>query len=207
MLILGLNMFHADASDAIVQDGEVVFAIAEERLNRAKHYAGFPSPAVKGCLDAVGAKVTDISHVAVGQDTDANLAKKVRYALAKTPPPVKRLLLIVPVVLRGTFIRRCEEAKKSVRLAADACGKEQPVARSGTFVVAKAQSPQAIVLQPMSICIAEQAIEVSALGVVDSNLSAACVADQQVVAEESEVRRRNRNPPWRIEPRSLFQSL
>ena len=29
MLILGLNMFHADASAAIVQDGEVVFAIAE----------------------------------------------------------------------------------------------------------------------------------------------------------------------------------
>ena len=42
MLILGLNMFHADASAAIVQDGEVVFAIAEERLNRIKHYAGFP---------------------------------------------------------------------------------------------------------------------------------------------------------------------
>lgn len=39
MLILGLNMFHADASAAIVQDGEVVFAIAEERLNRVKHYA------------------------------------------------------------------------------------------------------------------------------------------------------------------------
>ena len=32
MLILGLNMFHADASAAIVQDGEVAFAIAEERL-------------------------------------------------------------------------------------------------------------------------------------------------------------------------------
>ena len=32
MLILGLNMFHADASAAIVEDGEVVFAIAEERL-------------------------------------------------------------------------------------------------------------------------------------------------------------------------------
>src|SRR5882724_6443945 len=43
MLILGLNMFHADASAAIIRDGEVVFAIAEERLNRVKHYAGFPS--------------------------------------------------------------------------------------------------------------------------------------------------------------------
>ena len=82
MLILDLNMFHADASAAIVQDGEVVFAIAEERLNRVKHYAGFPALAVKACLDAVGAKITDVDHVAVGQDSDANLAKKVCYALA-----------------------------------------------------------------------------------------------------------------------------
>ena len=82
MLILGLNMFHADASAAIVHDGEVVFAIAEERLNRRKHFGGFPALSVKACLEAVGAKISDIDHVAVGQDSDANLAKKVQYALA-----------------------------------------------------------------------------------------------------------------------------
>jgi carbamoyltransferase len=82
MLILGLNMFHADSSAAIIQDGEVKFAIAEERLNRIKHYAGFPALAVQACLNFVGAKITDVDHVAVGQDSDANLAKKMQYALA-----------------------------------------------------------------------------------------------------------------------------
>jgi carbamoyltransferase len=82
MLILGLNMFHGDASAALVENGEVVFAIAEERLNRIKHYAGFPSLAIQACLDFVGAKITDVDHVAVGQDSDANLTKKVQYALA-----------------------------------------------------------------------------------------------------------------------------
>jgi carbamoyltransferase len=82
MLILGLNMFHADASAAIVQDGEIKFAVAEERLNRRKHFGGFPALAVKACLEAVGAKISDIDHVAVGQDSDANLAKKVQYAVA-----------------------------------------------------------------------------------------------------------------------------
>src|ERR1700690_3976307 len=82
MLILGLNMFHADASAAIVQDGEVVFAVAEERLNRIKHFAGFPALAVQACLDAVGAKISDVDHIAVGQDSNANLTKKVQYALA-----------------------------------------------------------------------------------------------------------------------------
>ena len=104
MLILGLNMFHADASAAIVQDGEVVFAIAEERLNRVKHYAGFPALAVKACLDAVGAKITDIDHVAVGQDSDANLAKKVQYALAN---PAK--------ILNFIRLRQRKEAMRDVR--------------------------------------------------------------------------------------------
>jgi carbamoyltransferase len=84
-------MFHADASAAVVVDGELAFAIAEERLNRHKHFGGFPALAVKACLDAVGAKVSDIDHVAVGQDSDANLAKKVRYALAN---PAKALNFI-----------------------------------------------------------------------------------------------------------------
>ncbi len=82
MLILGLNMFHADASAAIVRDGEVVFAIAEERLNRQKHFGGFPALAIQACLDYVGATIYDIDHVAIGQDTNANLAKKVQFALS-----------------------------------------------------------------------------------------------------------------------------
>jgi len=104
MLILGLNMFHADASAAIVQDGEVIFAIAEERLNRVKHYAGFPALSVKACLDAVGVKIGDIDHVAVGQDTDANLARKVQYALAN---PAK--------ILNFIRLRQRKESMRDVR--------------------------------------------------------------------------------------------
>src|SRR5438270_1133681 len=104
MLILGLNMFHADASAAIVLDGEVKFAIAEERLNRRKHFGGFPALAVKACLDAVGAKLSDLEHVAVGQDSDANLAKKVQYALAN---PAK--------ILNFIRLRKRKESMRDVR--------------------------------------------------------------------------------------------
>src|ERR1700693_4458766 len=104
MLILGLNMFHADASAAIVQDGEVVFAIAEERLNRIKHYAGFPALAVQSCLDAVGAKICDVDQVAVGQDSAANLTKKVQYALVN---PAK--------ILNFIRLRQRKESMRDVR--------------------------------------------------------------------------------------------
>src|ERR1700678_4029605 len=104
MLILGLNMFHADSSAAIVEGGKILFAVAEERLNRHKHYGGFPALAVKACLDAAGAKITDIDHVAVGQDSDANLARKVQYALAN---PAK--------VLNFIKMRQRKESMRNVR--------------------------------------------------------------------------------------------
>src|SRR4029077_1385666 len=104
MLILGLNMFHADASAAIVVDGEVKFAVAEERLNRHKHFGGFPALAIKACLDAVGAKISDIEHVAVGQDSDAHLAKKVQYALKN---PAK--------ILNFIRLRQRKESMRDVR--------------------------------------------------------------------------------------------
>ena len=104
MLILGLNLFHADASAAMVQDGEVIFAVAEERLNRVRHFAGFPTLAVKACLDAAGAKIKDIDHVAIGQDSDANLARKVQYALAN---PAK--------ILNFIRLRQRKSAMRDVR--------------------------------------------------------------------------------------------
>jgi len=104
MLILGLNMFHADSSAAVIQDGKILFAVAEERLNRHKHYGGFPALAVKACLDAVGAKLTDVQHVAVGQDSAANLAKKVQYALAN---PAK--------ILNFIKLRQRKESMRDVR--------------------------------------------------------------------------------------------
>jgi carbamoyltransferase len=112
MLILGLNMFHADSSAALVQNGEVVFAIAEERLNRIKHYAGFPALAIRACLDFAGAKITDVDHVAIGQDSDANLAEKVKYALVN---PAK--------ILNFIRLRQRKQSKRDVRsLIAQALG-------------------------------------------------------------------------------------
>ena len=42
MLTLGLNYGSHDSAAAIAQDGEILFATAEERLSRKKHDGAFP---------------------------------------------------------------------------------------------------------------------------------------------------------------------
>lgn len=83
-VILGINAFHAGASAALLVDGKPICAIAEERLNRVKYYAGFPVLAIQTCLAQAGLTIHDVEHVALGRDSSANLTKKIGYVLKHT---------------------------------------------------------------------------------------------------------------------------
>jgi carbamoyltransferase len=72
---LGIGHDLIISSAALVEDGEVVAAVAEERLNRQKQYKGFPSGAVKWCLQSTGTRLEDLDAVAVGW----NPARHIEY--------------------------------------------------------------------------------------------------------------------------------
>jgi carbamoyltransferase len=82
-MILGINAYHGDASAAIVRDGRLIAAAEEERFNRHKHCAGFPSLAVQYCLEAAGASIEDIEHIGISRDPSAHLHKKVLFAATR----------------------------------------------------------------------------------------------------------------------------
>ena len=85
--ILGLNAFHGDAAAALVIDGELVAAAEEERFNRVKHVAGFPSLAAAWCLRDAGIDPRELDHVAIGRDPRANLGAKVRQTARRLRNP------------------------------------------------------------------------------------------------------------------------
>ena len=85
MLILGINASHGGASAALLRDGELVAAAEEERFRRIKYWAGFPSEAIRYCLDEAGVSAYDLDHVAISRDPSANLPRKLLYALARRP--------------------------------------------------------------------------------------------------------------------------
>src|SRR6187399_1911483 len=80
MIVLGLNAFHADSAAALVVDGRVVAAAEEERFRRIKHFAGFPSEAIRWCLADAGIDAREVTHIAVNSDGRRNLGARVRYA-------------------------------------------------------------------------------------------------------------------------------
>ena len=121
MNILGINAYHANASAALVCDGQLVAAAEEERFNRVKYAAGFPSAAIRYCLKAAGITLANLDHVAVPRNPWARIGTKLLYALrmprfarararawasfATIPEELARALETNPTQIRARFHR------------------------------------------------------------------------------------------------------
>jgi carbamoyltransferase len=67
MLSLGIGFQHThDSSAALARDGEILFAVAEERLSRKKHDGRFPVHAIRACLDHARVSAAELDYVGLG---------------------------------------------------------------------------------------------------------------------------------------------
>ncbi|QGW29741.1 carbamoyltransferase C-terminal domain-containing protein [Phnomibacter ginsenosidimutans] len=80
--VLGINAHHADASAAVLKNGELIAAIEEERIRRIKHWAGFPTEAIRFCLSEAGIGFDQLSAIAISRDPRAKWLKKARFMMA-----------------------------------------------------------------------------------------------------------------------------
>ena len=83
--VLGINAFHGDASAALLRDGALVAAVAEERLRRVRHWAGFPTLAIRAVLRAAGIRGDALASVAVGRNPRAHFGRKLGFVLRRRP--------------------------------------------------------------------------------------------------------------------------
>jgi carbamoyltransferase len=61
--VLGLNTYDHDVSACLLRDGAIAFAIAKERITRAKHASGFYKEVIDYCLEAEGISLDDVDLV------------------------------------------------------------------------------------------------------------------------------------------------
>jgi carbamoyltransferase len=66
-IVLGISYSHGDSSAALVVDGKLRAAVEEERFNRIKHYAGFPSKAIEYCLAHAGIDGNQVDAIAMAR--------------------------------------------------------------------------------------------------------------------------------------------
>ena len=95
MYILGINggvrAGYQDVSSVLIKDGEVVFALAEERINRKKHSSGqLPYYSIKAALDFAKINIKDVDYVAThgstwGKSYENVLKEYLKYSFGHAP--------------------------------------------------------------------------------------------------------------------------
>ncbi len=80
-IILGLNSNHADSSVCLVKDGEILFGVEEERINRIKHWAGLPINSIEEALKFTNINANEITDISINTNPLSNINHKILYFL------------------------------------------------------------------------------------------------------------------------------
>jgi carbamoyltransferase len=85
MKILGISCHYHEAAAALIIDGKIVAATAQERLSRKKHDADFPDLAINWCLSQAHLSVHDLDYVVFYEKPLIKFDRHLRIALAFFP--------------------------------------------------------------------------------------------------------------------------
>jgi carbamoyltransferase len=112
LISIGINYSQMhDSAACIARDGQIVFAVAEERLSRLKHDARFPVLAIRACLDFAGVRPDELDFVCFGwPPATAALAHDLK-CMVKASLPIDYVSL-VSTVRRNLGITRQGNGQK-----------------------------------------------------------------------------------------------
>src|SRR2546422_7305576 len=90
---------------ALLEDGRILYAIHEERLNRAKMATGFPSESIKKVLEDTGPRPEEIGAIAVATLNEFFSEKAIAYEgwLLRDLSPLKESFLNAASDVYGSF--------------------------------------------------------------------------------------------------------
>ena len=106
MRILGISAFYHDSAAALVEDGRIVAAAQEERFTRKKHDPSFPMHAIGYCLEATGARLSDIDHVAFYDKPFLKFERLLETYIALAPRGFRSFQMAIPLWLKEKLFQK-----------------------------------------------------------------------------------------------------
>jgi carbamoyltransferase len=96
MFILGISCFYHDSSAALLKDGGIVAAAAEERFTRIKHDTSFPTNAIKYCLESQKITIDEIEYIGFYEKPMIKFERILHQHIENFPKSFKTFILSMP---------------------------------------------------------------------------------------------------------------
>ncbi|MBV6403834.1 MAG: carbamoyltransferase [Flavobacteriales bacterium] len=100
MRILGISAFYHDSAAALLQDGRIIAAAQEERFTRKKHDPGFPTNAVRYCLEEAGVRLEDLDAIAFYDKPLLKFERLLETYYGFAPKGIRSFLMSMPVWMK-----------------------------------------------------------------------------------------------------------
>ena len=104
--ILGVSAFYHDSAACLVSDGDIVAAAQEERFTRKKFDAGFPTNAVRFCLEQGGITLADLQYFVFYDKPLIKFERLLETYVAFSPKGIKSFLTAMPVWLKEKILMK-----------------------------------------------------------------------------------------------------
>ena len=104
--ILGVSAFYHDSAACLVRDGDIVAAAQEERFTRKKFDAGFPTNAIRFCLEQGGITLADLKYFVFYDKPLIKFERLLETYVAFSPKGIKSFLAAMPVWLKEKILMK-----------------------------------------------------------------------------------------------------
>ncbi|MCB0791991.1 MAG: carbamoyltransferase [Flavobacteriales bacterium] len=106
MKVLGISAFYHDSAAALLHDGRIIAAAQEERFTRKKHDPGFPTHAVRYCLEEGGLALEDLDAIAFYDKPLLKFERLLETYYGFAPKGVASFLRSMPVWMKEKLFLR-----------------------------------------------------------------------------------------------------
>ena len=104
--ILGISCFYHDSAAALIRNGEIIFAVQEERFSRKKHDPSYPHNAVQFVLNYSNLKLSEVDYIVLYEKPFLKFERLLETYLAFAPKGFASFSMSMPIWLREKLFQK-----------------------------------------------------------------------------------------------------
>ena len=98
--IIGISAYYHDSAVALIKDGEIIFAVQEERFSRIKHDSNFPVKSLNYLIEHYNVDLNAVDAVVFYDKPLLKFERLLETYIKFSPRGLRSFLTAIPVVLR-----------------------------------------------------------------------------------------------------------
>jgi len=110
--ILGISAFYHDSSASLINDGEIISAVQEERFTRIKHDSSFPTKSIEYILKESNLRLSEIESIVYYEKPFLKFERLLETFIAFAPRGFKSFSSAMPVWLREKLFQKDDIFRK-----------------------------------------------------------------------------------------------